>query len=397
MIRANWKRAVGLLLVLLLLITPLVACGQRDVNEEEEFIEEPIDMGKDIAGIGAMEVVIEIDDMPVLWEELYYHLQSTRNMLEHFAPVEDWNAVYEENFYGEPMTYNEFLLRYAIDRIMEGRAVEWLFHDLDLEIDEDLYFERRDLHLEIQDLTEEEYLDLLWSDHLTEDAFITLFHTMLMHDEAMYALYGVDGETVPQEEIDAFAESNEILRAKHILLSTRGDDGQDLPEEEQAEVTAQAEAFYQELQALTGEEQMERFDEILAEFGEDPGMLSNPGGYVFAPGVMVQEFFDGTLALDYGEISPPIRSAFGYHIILRLPVEGDQMLMRPGANPEPVQALVAIERMESILETVHAELMERYRTTPLFERIVPSEIFAIMDEAEEEAYEENEEAEENVE
>lgn len=61
-----------------------------------------------------------------------------------------------------------------------------------------------------------------------------------------------------------------------------------------------------------------KFDSLLAQYGADPGMKSNPDGYVFGPGEMVSEFEAGTAALAVGEISAPIQSAFGYHIILRL-------------------------------------------------------------------------------
>ena len=49
-------------------------------------------------------------------------------------------------------------------------------------------------------------------------------------------------------------------------------------------------------------------------------MKANPDGYVFGPGEMVTEFEEGTKALQPGQISQPIQSSFGWHIILRLPL-----------------------------------------------------------------------------
>ena len=62
------------------------------------------------------------------------------------------------------------------------------------------------------------------------------------------------------------------------------------------------------------------FDELIEEYGKDPGMASNLNGYVFTTGEMVKEFETATFALDESEISKPVQSQFGYHIIKRLPL-----------------------------------------------------------------------------
>ena len=63
-----------------------------------------------------------------------------------------------------------------------------------------------------------------------------------------------------------------------------------------------------------------QFDPLLTIYGEDPGMAANPGGYLFGPGEMVAEFEEGTKALQPGQISQPIQSSYGWHIIQRLPL-----------------------------------------------------------------------------
>ena len=60
------------------------------------------------------------------------------------------------------------------------------------------------------------------------------------------------------------------------------------------------------------------FDTLMAEYGEDPGMVANPHGYTFTAGMMVSEFEQGTRELEIGEISGLIRTVHGYHIILRI-------------------------------------------------------------------------------
>ena len=67
---------------------------------------------------------------------------------------------------------------------------------------------------------------------------------------------------------------------------------------------------------------MARFDELMAE-ADDPGMTNFPDGYIFTDDQMVQEFEDGARALADYEISDIVESSYGYHIILRLPLDPD--------------------------------------------------------------------------
>ena len=63
------------------------------------------------------------------------------------------------------------------------------------------------------------------------------------------------------------------------------------------------------------------FDELIAEYNEDPGVSSNPNGYYFGKGQMVKEFEDASYALNEGEISDVVETVYGYHVILRLPID----------------------------------------------------------------------------
>lgn len=88
---------------------------------------------------------------------------------------------------------------------------------------------------------------------------------------------------------------NEFVCAKHILV-----------EDEKT-----ANEVYEK--AASGAD----FDALVKEYGKDPGMESNPTGYVFTKGEMVEEFEQASFALKDGEISRPVKSTYGYHIIKR--------------------------------------------------------------------------------
>ncbi len=94
----------------------------------------------------------------------------------------------------------------------------------------------------------------------------------------------------------------EQVRAKHILLKTTD------PEKE-AEVLKKA-------QSLVVRAKGESFEALAKEFSEDPGSKENGGDLgFFERGRMVKEFEDAAFSLPVGEVSEPIKSQFGYHII----------------------------------------------------------------------------------
>ncbi len=90
--------------------------------------------------------------------------------------------------------------------------------------------------------------------------------------------------------------------ASHILLSLDDD-----PEET---VIAEAQALRARLDAG------ESFAELAREYSEDPGSSAQGGSLgSFARGVMVPEFEEAAFSLGVGEISQPVRSDFGIHLI----------------------------------------------------------------------------------
>lgn len=101
-------------------------------------------------------------------------------------------------------------------------------------------------------------------------------------------------------------------RAKHILLSTEGAD-----DAAKAELKIKAEELMARAQA--GED----FDALVAEFSEDPGSATNPDGYFFTAGEMVEPFENAVKECEIGKITM-CESDFGYHVILRLALDETQ-------------------------------------------------------------------------
>ena len=102
-----------------------------------------------------------------------------------------------------------------------------------------------------------------------------------------------------------------------------------MDDEGKAAQREKADAVLGELTALSGDNAAleARFDEIMTSDTTDPGVDNFPMGYTFTKGTMVTEYEDAAFALaDYG-LSPVVETSYGYHILLRLPLDPDGLTM----------------------------------------------------------------------
>lgn len=140
-----------------------------------------------------------------------------------------------------------------------------------------------------------------------------IFNDMYKDDDPYLAWDDAKFESYCQEKLKMsftdYADKN-YLRAKHILILFESGENTESHEKTLEKINA----VYEKLQ--NGED----FDALVKEYNEDPGVATNPDGYVFKEGVMVDEFYKGTLALDFNSYSEPVMTTYGFHIILRLPL-----------------------------------------------------------------------------
>jgi peptidyl-prolyl cis-trans isomerase D len=128
-----------------------------------------------------------------------------------------------------------------------------------------------------------------------------------------YALVDVDQVrqqvTVPEAELEAFYKQNiaqystpEQVAASHILLKTE--------EKDEAAVQKQAQEIAR--RAKAGED----FAALAKQFSEDESNNTTGGSLgEFGRGTMVPEFEQAAFAMKAGEISDPVKTSFGYHVI----------------------------------------------------------------------------------
>jgi len=178
--------------------------------------DEPDDMG--IADISHDTVILEIGDDPVFWDEFYYDIQTYFDFLTQIFSPSDWSDEMSPDQLEEGdavMTYNEYIIDRAKRSALERRTMRTLFADLGLSLDEDLYTASREMFMAQQGMTEQEYIDALREAHFTERFFIYMTEINHMHQMTVTELGNQD---MSDDELQAFAQEHEFLRAKHILI-----------------------------------------------------------------------------------------------------------------------------------------------------------------------------------
>lgn len=159
-----------------------------------------------------------------------------------------------------------------------------------------------------------------------EDGFKLRARTMGISSPKQYqrmyatAIKSQTAQSIVEENLDQYmpegVDMSNYIRddratVQHILLmtdSTLTDEA--AIQADDAAVKATADTVYQA--AISGSQS---FEDLMAQYNEDTG--EDETGYTFTAGQMVPEFEEAAFALGIGEISEPVKSDYGYHIIKR--------------------------------------------------------------------------------
>lgn len=145
----------------------------------------------------------------------------------------------------------------------------------------------------------------------SREAYTLLMEKMLLASKVDEHLMSLPEYTITDDEaIKSVKET--YIKAKHILFNTMdAQTGISYTTEEIAEVKKLAENILSQIK--NGAD----FDELMKTHTQDPGIETNPDGYVFGKGQMVPQFEEAAYALKAGEVSGLVESTYGFHIIKR--------------------------------------------------------------------------------
>ena len=171
------------------------------------------------------------------------------------------------------------------------------------------------------------YQKLLQSYGLSEDSFHYVYTNGFLFTNLADKIMGEP----TQADLEQYVTDKGIFSVKHILIKTTTSDQTDddgnvtqTADEYNAEKKALAENLLAQLQQSDDMETL--FDALMNEYSEDgrdsDGNLASPDGYTFdEDDSLIDGFREASLALNVGELSDIVETDYGYHIILRLPVD----------------------------------------------------------------------------
>ena len=265
-------------------------------------------------GLDPDEAVVKINGQPVAAREFLYWANATFSSWG--VNDADWDLDVEG------LTVEELLNENVISSVKLYRAVEIKCAELGVtlpEADEEEIANAR-ANLIAQYGSEEAYRKALSDSYLTEDLYNYMLRTSYLYSYLFEKVCGVNGENTSDEEAVAFGNENGFLRAKHILLSRTDDEGNELSAEEYQK-------RYEKLEELIGildtsDDPVAKFDELMHEYSEDPGVANYPDGYQWIEGAMVPSFEEAARSLDdYGYSGVVEMAEYGYTVVMRLPLD----------------------------------------------------------------------------
>ena len=328
-------RMLGVALSAAVLGGALAGCGSTAATFTELPLpsEVPEDIIMQTAGIARDTPLLTVDGAEVPAEELLYWLSS---YADQYAA---WGMTDLTMDMGDGQTLGQYYLDSAVEtatlyQLMENKAEElkmgWTkenqdSYDEQLQTMKESLAQQAGLDPETQsDRVDTELVRLISYMGLSQEGFFHINQASFLYNNLMEGLYGTEGTDAP--DADKLNEAG-VFHAKHILIKAEPvtDADGNVTDDGMAAAQAQAQALYDQL--LAAEDPMTLFDQLMTENTDDVDSSGNVNGgtegYTFGPGEMVDEFYEGTKALAEGEISQPIQSQYGYHIILRLSADNE--------------------------------------------------------------------------
>lgn len=198
------------------------------------------------------------------------------------------------------------------------------------------------------------FLDSLKESGVSESYFDYFLECQQYYLEVNEQLFTGEGAFAPNAEYIA-KNADSYVRVKHVLIMAKKD------AEDYEEKKALAESVVK--RARAGED----FDALITELGEDPGMQSNPNGYLldkdgYTPSGsrMVAEFSEASNALAVDGVSDIVPSDHGFHVIKRYPFTAEFIKENEAALATEFASLAFSEKITEFMNTLEVEYTDAY-------------------------------------
>lgn len=171
--------------------------------------------------------------------------------------------------------------------------------------------EKKEIKKQIDELLKKINKKEYMKKHNVTDKFIEKFIDEKATAKAVEDFLIKKGKPSNDEINKYFKEHNIKLKASHILLKTSDKNGKPLDPKQEKEIKNKINDIYKEVSKNPN-----KFATIAKEKSEDTQSAQNNGSIgEFKKGEMIEEFEKQAFKMKEGEISKPIKTQFGYHII----------------------------------------------------------------------------------
>lgn len=316
------KRFIALTLALVMLCCCAAGCGS-DTKEDTVMTVNGTSVSFDEYMGGLNQAVSELEDL--------YQSYSGTSV--------DWDGKF---LFDDTVTNLEWCLKRAGQQVARYRVVEQKAKEMGVTLTDeqttaidDQIQNIKDQYVTSDDNADTQLQAFFASYGYTEDSYRERCRLNYLYSDLFTEIYGEQGSKLSDDKVQAYAKENDYITSAHILLLTSETvtdaDGKssskELSDEQKAEKKAKAEELCAELKAITDDtERWTRFKELMNEYSEDTGLPQFPEGYCFTKGSMVTEYDDASRALKEYKVSDVVESQFGYHVIMRLPTKGTDLV-----------------------------------------------------------------------
>lgn len=349
------KKKLVCLLLAAALCLGLAACGEKEPALSAGEVQQGLCYT--ITGISPDATALTAGGSPVRMDVYLYWLAYSASNVEtymsYMGQTLDWDAQLTDT-----ETTEQYVRADALAAVKYFAALDHIAADNGLVFDaegEQALAELREANVENSG-GEEEYLKQLDLMCLTEDGWNEICRVQYLYQQ----LHTFAESAQPESELYAgedvlveYAESLGYVTADHILLLTQDmTTGEAYDEDRIALQKALAESILARLNAYDGDDLTAFFTQLADEYSEDPGHVSYPTGYTFCSGEMVEEFEKAAFALEPGQVSDIVEVSYGYHILLRKPLDRSAAaeLVREGYIDSLIseRILAAADEMETV-------------------------------------------------
>ena len=370
----NWKKLLCAGLSGALLIGAMAGCSTADPQ--------PTPAADDIAyqatGLARDTVLFTVDGRDVTADQYLYWLLTSISEAKsagYLADDEDW----EETIEDQPT--NDYLKNKALKISKLYAVVANHAEEQGANVTEEQRAEAEEqleqvgaMYEQYYGLTTQEWLD---QQCISREGYLSLNDAYYQVQNLQTSMEETGKLTPTDEDIQNMIDAEGIYNCKHILIAfPTHDDGSDVTDEEKAATKAEADALYQEITAAA--DPIAAFDAAMNEKSDDgrdqtSGELLKPEGYTFlASGALldgssslVSEFVTAGTALAVDEISAPVATDYGYHILLR-----------QNADNEDTRAAYSNYAMNQMLDQWTADA--KVETTDAYDKLDPKAFYDFM-------------------